>query len=330
MGRVVTETDEDVTVSYSEDLPDEIKDIEKGVEAEGSDEEILTREKPNAQDLETPQGNEANLAEEYRPNFKYNVLDDEKEMPEEYRRYISSKDDEDRLRDLFTKADSVDYWKQKVSKSDDARLSMEQQYNSVSSALESIKKLAKNDFTTLSQLLEIPEDALIDHTRRLLDLEEMPEHDRRRYEEDQQIRAQNFIAQQQLQYYQQQQQQQVISQHQQRLNEAFTRPEISAFQREFDSRMGEGSFKQHCMDYGNTMYQQTRTNIDPMRCVDDTYNKFKNLIPITTSDSVTVTSQNHPQEKPIPRVGDRMNVAPTKRRARSIEDIKKEYAARFG
>ena len=50
MGRVVTETDEDITVTFSEDHPDEIRDIDSGVEAEGSEEEILTQEKPTAQD----------------------------------------------------------------------------------------------------------------------------------------------------------------------------------------------------------------------------------------------------------------------------------------
>lgn len=74
---------------------------EPKAEAEAKDE---TNEEVKA-DEEVPKEPELDA---YEPNLKYKVKDEEKEFPEIFKAMLTSKENEDMLRDLFTKADALE------------------------------------------------------------------------------------------------------------------------------------------------------------------------------------------------------------------------------
>lgn len=302
------------------------------VETPGSEEEVPAQEEPSVTEEAPLAAEEAAPVDEYSPDFSYRVLDSEKEIPEEFREFIKSKELEDKFRDLHTMAGSADYFKEKLTKTKESAEEATANFNTMKTFVESIQNLAEKDVDTLFQVLKVNPESVMGYAKRYLDVQEMSPADQARYEQDQQIRAENYQNQQRLSQIEQQQQHQMLMNHQQQMEQALSQGEVEAFRREFDSRMGEGAFKSHVMEYGNQVYNQSKTNVPPLQAVMDTYNKFKKLLPVDQQHVQGAQTQQPQQQRmqPIPQVGNQTSASPHKRRIRSFDDIKKDYEVRYG
>jgi len=257
---------------------------------------------------------------DYEPNFTYEVKGEKKEFDERLRSIISSKEDEDYVRDILTKADGLDSVKSKYE-------SLTGEYDEVVRGsevlIEGYKKLKNsvesNDFKGLIESLGVKgkkefEDAVIDYALELAEFQNLPQEDQQRIAlEAQRDQELNSLRNR-------------LSEYESTLAEQTVKSEYSRMTTMLDTQHSE--LKKSLADIGidlanevmtNGTFQYKTTGIEPTveEAVALTVNKYKNFIKQPQTESVDN------QEKPVlPRVRgtNRANVAS---KVSSLEDLKK-------
>lgn len=272
----------------------------------------------------------------YTPNYQFKVYDKTHEFPEWIRGAITDKAREDEVRDVFSRAYGLDGFK---SKFDRLRSEYEglapyrEKFESASQQIQKLVALRQHDFHGFVNALGLSDDQLIDYLTERAKLKHDPEFAgefnrnldvRRKMLEAQEAGTQ---TQSQLQALTQQNNALHQQMHLFQLNTVYSRPDVSSFEAQFDSRMGEGSFKKAVSEYGSFVYHQTKQNIPPQQAVEAVIAKYRPLLGGSEPMGSPVATQRSPT---IPNVGSGRGISPTKPRFKSIDDIKKHYEQEFG
>jgi len=105
---------------------------------------------------------------EYTPSYKYKVKDEEREFDKRLHAAIKTKEDEDYIRDLHTRADGLDTYKKKHS-------DLEGQTNKIVAGLQKLQQFRDSgDIGNLVKSLGLKDDALIDYVKSVLDEDNLP------------------------------------------------------------------------------------------------------------------------------------------------------------
>ena len=108
-------------------------------------------------------------APEYSPNYEYSVKDKTLEFDSRLRDSIKSKEDEDYIRDLYTRADGLESYKTKSAE-------LESQTQSLVGGYKTLQDFRdKGDMRGLQKALGLTDDAILDFASTLLDEDELPE-----------------------------------------------------------------------------------------------------------------------------------------------------------
>ena len=125
----------------------------------------------------------------YEPNFTYKVKDEEYEFDDFLRGGLTSKDQEEALRELYTKSRGLDGYKEKLS-------TKEQEYEKVVAEagkyVNGFKKLkdhvdtanTSGDFREIARTLGLDEKALINYAAKLVEEDQLPEDQKRLIDEN--------------------------------------------------------------------------------------------------------------------------------------------------
>lgn len=131
------------------------------------------------------QNGEAAVVEDYTPDFTYKVRDEEHEFDERFRDVIKSKEDEEALRELYTRSAGLDHYKTKFSERDSEYQALE---NQAATLIEGYKKLQgfkeSGDLTNFQKAFGFTDDQLIDYAISLTDHQALPEDQRRIIDEN--------------------------------------------------------------------------------------------------------------------------------------------------
>ena len=115
------------------------------IKESGEDEEVVSLERLRElaeKDVVAPQAESEGLKEEepktledYTPNTTYKIKDEEKSFNEKLVAGIKDKETEDHLRDLYTKADGLESYKQKFTKKDEVQKQVQATNNTLEAML---------------------------------------------------------------------------------------------------------------------------------------------------------------------------------------------------
>lgn len=106
---------------------------------------------------------------EYVPSYEYSVKDKTLEFDSRLRDSIKSKEDEDYIRDLYTRADGLESYKTKAA-------DFESQAQSLVGGYQTLQDYRdKGDMRGLQKALGLTDDAILDFASTLLDEDELPE-----------------------------------------------------------------------------------------------------------------------------------------------------------
>jgi altronate dehydratase len=137
-------------------------------------------------------------AEEWKPNLTYKVLDEERKFDERLATVIKDKATEDYFRDLYTKADGLDSYKQKYAE-------IEGQSKQLVQGYQTLKQLRdQGNVAGLMEAIGLKEDALFDYVHKKLQEEQLPEEDRKVLERERQLQKENEQYKRKLSEYEQQ------------------------------------------------------------------------------------------------------------------------------
>jgi len=310
-------------VEVSEDQLDQVQVESEEVVADDIESKIAAKTKQleasEAESVVTPEV-------VYSPNYEYKVYDKAEQMPDWARPYVTSKEAEENLRTLFSKSGAFDPLKEKH---EGLRAKYEEENSKVSKIYETLDQLQyfidNDDLDSFFEKVKIPEDKLIQHIKRRLQLDEMPKDQRQLYDQNRDYVKRTWEQERDLANYQAQNQALLRNQHEFEYSKTLSLPEVSSFQQKFDEKLGAGAFRKHADSYGDIMYHQTSRNIAPLEAVRYVMDQYKGLFTEPVSQQETV-SQVPAMKRPgghIPNIGKGASQAsPTTKRFNSIEDLR--------
>jgi hypothetical protein len=199
----------------------------------------------------------ASQASAYTPNFKYKVKDSEMEFDEWVRPVIKSKEHEEKLRDLYTKAMGLDEIKKDRDTIKESFSKLEPDYKQLTQSLDVLSGWAKNgEYDKFFEALRIPEDKILSYAVERIKYHQLPQEERARIDA---ARAQkeNFA---QVNYekgsLESRLQEQSVKTRELEFQLHTSKPEVSQFVQAFEAKVGmPGAFRQKVIERGMLEYQ---------------------------------------------------------------------------
>jgi hypothetical protein len=271
----------------------------------------------------------------YEPSYKYKANDEEKDFPEYLKGVVTSKEVEDQLRDILSRADGLPALKEHLASKSKEYDSLngtyaqkEAEYNNLVKGLESLQHFADTDLETFIDKTKIDKNKVISLVRQWLEDEANPSQaSQRQVSRTNNLNAYNY--QNQNQQLQQQNQQLLRQQYVNILDNTMMQPGISDFAKEFDTRAGRlGAFKEQV----DQMWMRDDSLKHPQDAALKTIEFYKPLIGYGQQQQVSqpVVQQSAPQPKSIPNFGQgRSSASPTKKSFRSLDEITKLYKEKY-
>lgn len=257
--------------------------VEEVVETPEVEKETVVEEEPKEGEPAPKEGEPA----AYVPNFKYKVMDQEKEFDDLFKGSIKSKEDEDKIRDILTKVEGFDAFKQKHSKLEEKHTAFEQQYQQevipYVQEVEKIKSLVagqtfeQRDYATFFEKLGIPKDHILKYTKSILDYQDATPEQRAALDHQRQMQLQARQAQEQSQFYESQNAQLAVQARTFELNTELTKPEVSSFVASFDSLHGNGAFRNQVIQQGALIFHNQKKDVPASELVKLVMDQFQGI-----------------------------------------------------
>jgi hypothetical protein len=333
-------------------------DIENDVESsitEATPAESIKDEAPVADEIkddETAKPDDvAAESDAYTPDFGYKIKDEDKEFPEFLKGAITSKEQEDQLRDYFTKADALDGIKE-------SRTAIETEYNTYKQGFETnvapvLTKIGEFDqavstgnFNKAWELADQKPSEMVDYMLMdkalspmvyekvlgMLDLEQQgPQavaEKQAHYQETQkvtQLESQNKNLEAQFHDMQ-------VNQYNDAINFGMSQNQVAVAQ--YDTVQGAGAFEQFVRNYGNMQYQQGN-QIAPNQAINEVLGMLNlaapatntPVIPSTTTMAMPTIAQPKVAPATIPNLGTGSNTSVVGTAATNWDDWEKNMSA---
>ncbi len=273
-------------------------------------------------------------AYESKTNFKYKVLQKEKEIPEKYRSLIKSEEDEKELRELFEKADGLEeHFKPKHEALQGTFNQLQAEHNYMLGHIDEARQAyQRGDMDAFFEKLQVPPQKVLQYAMEKLNYQELPPEQRAMIDARRNAERQNIELQRQQTFQQRQYQQQVQQAHNQLLNSELARPEVKSVMEAFDQRNGRaGAFLEEVNKRGQyeAAISNGRVILTPSQAIEKVMTLYglKAGAPASAPAVVNPPASGGAQGKgsTIPNVGGGKSQAPVKQKPRSIEDLKKMH-----
>lgn len=265
----------------------------------------------------------------YTPNFNYKVMDKEHQFDEWVRGAITSKEHEDKLRDLYTRAHGLDAVKEKFEGYKNETVPLLKDYNELAAIEQRIQSaFQKGDIRGIINEIGLSEEHILKYAKEILDEREMPAEQRAQLERQRKLTEENANFQSQEEYIYQQQEQLSVQNRTLEMKMELFKPEVSSFQQKFDSMMGTpGAFENAVISAGQYIWHQYQQDLPPAQVIGlvmNDYSKFVNQPQSVTAPEISQQNTVATQEKKpvLPNMGNGGTKSPAKQPITSISQLK--------
>lgn len=271
---------------------------------------------------------------EWEADLSYKVRDEDKKMDEGLAGLIDSKEREDYFRDLYTKADGLDWVKENLaSKSKDfddltaKHSTLDSEYNKFQEGMSQLAKLKADDFMAFQRHWQIPDKQILERAQIILELDEKGLDAQRENERNFEQRQTGYQNERALQEQSARSTQASQELHQMKVQQAMAAPDIANFRTEYNKRLGDGAFEAAVDDYGSLEYHKSQRYVDPQVAVAEVYKRNLALIPTQTQPPESQTQGDaNPNETPAPRIPNLGQGRPggqVRKRIKTMADLRK-------
>lgn len=276
----------------------------------------------------------------YKPNYKVNVMKEEKEIPEILRPLMKDEASEKAVRDIVEKAYGLEWVKPKLEKSRQENAELTQEVTGFRTGIQELRDLyQRGDIDSFLQRMNInPEKMLqwaVDKVRySQLPPEQKQALDARRAAEQQAYSLERQNRELNDRMYQQAAYAKAVA-----LDSVLARADIKTVSDAFDAQKGPGKFREMVVRHGELEWyrSQGRTDLTPEQAVEQVIGTLglrvaqqqpapaMNATTAVQSQQPAASAQTAPAPKKppvIPNVAGRSK-SPTAQKPRSIDDLKK-------
>lgn len=271
---------------------------------------------------------------ESKNQYKYKVLQKEKEIPEKYRSLIKNEEDERELRELFERSDGLEeHFKPKHEALQATFTQLQSENNDVLAHIDEARSaFQRGDMDEFFRKLQVPEQKVLQYAIEKLNYQELPADQKALIDARRNVERQNYQLQMSQQNQTRQYQQQVQQAHDLMMNSELARPEVKSTMESFDQRAGRpGAFMQEVQNRGRLAWFQSqgKTVLTPSQAIEQvmSLHGLKAGAPASAAAGGTLPASGGSQGKAntIPNVGSGKSVAPVKSKIKSIEDLKQRH-----
>lgn len=310
-----------------EEVVEESPEISEEVEQVESEEPELDVEESDPEDVE------ASEPEAYDPDFSYKVKTETKEFDEWLRPVVKDKETEERLRELYTRAEGLEEVKSvrdqiKEELEEKTRL-MQEKDQQIDQIKQVGRYIQKKDYNTFFKALQIPKEDIIRYAAEELQYQEMTPEQQQYIDQQREQAYRLSLLEQQNQQLSTQAQQAQRQQMEQTLESELTRPEVEQVAEQFDSRLGKpGAFREEVIKRG-VLHEQNGTVVTANQAVSEVLQLIGGTSPQPQAEEAPqqAGTRNEPvvaSRKPvIPNIGSSSGGSPAAKRPRSLEDLRR-------
>lgn len=180
----------------------------------------------------------------FSPNFKYKVMEQEKEIPEIFRSLVKDAETEKTVRELMEKADGLDFVKPKLAETRQERDQFRSGLEGMQGQVNHARQLfSRGDIDGWLKFLQVPEERMLQWVADKLNYNQLPPDQRAILDQRKQAEERAWSAEQQASSSRQTQEQLLTQQVQMQLESVLARPDVSSVAQAFDSRRGANAFR---------------------------------------------------------------------------------------
>lgn len=266
-------------------------------------------------------------ASEFKPDFKFKVMDKEHEVDEWLRTSVKNKEHEEKLKELYTKAHGLDHVKPKYETERQTREVLEKEFTGFKQEITQILQMRD---AGLQQPLElegffkatgIPDEALAKYLLAKHQISQLPEDQQRLYNENKQVKNRVSEQEKQIQQANQMYQQAARQARQVELDSVLARADINQYATNYDqAAKKQGAFREAVRKFAIAEFHTTGKDL--------TAEEAASAVMSFLGEAYKAKPASTPQAVPnkelpvLPNVGGK-NISPTDRIPKSLEDIKK-------
>lgn len=215
----------------------------------------------------------AGVESAYTPNFKFKVLDQEKEVDEWARPFVN-KDTEGKFRELYEKAYGLDHVKPKLAEERQARAKVEQDLQGIAGEVREIMSYRENDLDTFFAKTGITEEKVmkwaVGKAVERETMKDLPPEVRNAYNTLGNTRLENIELKKQIERLSSSVGNSSVQARSSELRTELTKPEIASLVSSFDDRLGKpGSFVDLVIRHGKSEFDLTGKDISAEQAVAD-------------------------------------------------------------
>lgn len=251
-------------------------------------------------------GEESPEAPAYEPNFKYNILEEEHEMPEWAQKAIASKEDEERFRDMFERAHGLDYVKNDRSELRGQVQNLQQQveqYNQYHGKLQDFAKAG--DWDSYFEMQQLPPNVILTQAKKILELSDNPQQ-----AAVYQQQRQQFWGQQQAHQQAEAMQRQMADTRAREIDMVMNYDHsVSQAARDFDTQNGPGAFRNEMIRRGQMIAHYEQRDISAAEAAHEVL-KLMGRAPMNSSHAPNSPQQMANQNMHTPGPGQQTIVQP--------------------
>lgn len=244
--------------------------VEEHVEEQGEEPKFTH----NVEEIEQSAGQQEGEPQEYVPNLKFKVYDEEKEFDEFLKPYVN-KDNEEQFRDILTKAYGLDGVKSKLEKTRDDLSHKEQAYSGLENGVKQLQSLLDNKkYGDVFRALKIDDEDLFDYASERLNYRDLPPEEKSKIDLERQVELENQRLKQQNEELYARQEEEKFNRHEREVSLAMQSPNVQQHATAFDKKFGEGSFRDEIQQVGLYHYKKTGKDISPAEAAERVINKY--------------------------------------------------------
>jgi hypothetical protein len=273
----------------------------------------------------------------YTPDLSFTVRDQQHTMDERLKGAMVSKEVEDHLRDLHTRAYGLDSYKERLASREGEFEDLSQKHNqidteyqSLRSNLDRLNEIKERDFMSFQRQWKISDQAIIDRANQILEMRDRPVDEQQRFEQQLQDRLSREQEAVQLRAQQTQSQSAYQELHKLKMEQALNAPEVAKFRADYDKKMGEGAFLNQVNDWGSLQYHNTQRYVEPSVSVSTVFGNLSKIFTPSEAASQMAPEQAQQQPagapdipvKPLPNLGTGSTGSPTRRRFKTMKELR--------
>ncbi len=289
----------------------------------------------------TPQpGAIPNAAPAWTPNWKFKAAGKEHEIPEFLRGVVKDADTEKQLKELHEKAYGLDSVKNQFQTSQSQLQQFQKtimpHYDNLKKTVDSVVKFRDSgDLDSVFEAVGIQPNVVAQWMYKRLQVQELSPEQRAVYENERNLQKQNYALQERLQTLSQGHEQTQLQTRAMELQSALAKPEVQTVSESYNTRMGQpDAFWNFVCQQADFMERTSGQRVTADQAIQQSLKILgTSIVPGQAQGVVqpgaqagtasSVQAQGNPNPPIIPNVTGARNTSPTKKLARSVDDLRK-------